>query len=508
MRAAADHPAESIADAGFASRVAGLVTVLAALVGIAGAIHYAQQDLTLSHYDARGHLVVARRLIDNLTPGWRQIGGVWLPLPHLLNALPVQWDWSYRTGWSGVGLSITFLTLGLRALSGYLVRTTSSWAIGVTIPLVILLNPNVLYLQSTPMTEALLFGLSLMALVSVDRWTSDAAEGQTGRTGLILAALVLTRYEGWCIAAALIGFAAIGRGRRALPLAAYPAGAVGIFLWMSWASTGSWLVTSGFFEANNPALGHPSLAFSQVMDGARQLGGAWLLWLGAAGATSAVLRCLQTAWSDSGIKRVDAARALLPLSLAAAAALPMYAFTNGHPIRIRYMTALVVAAAAIGALVWARLPRRAQTVAAAVCLLTAIWLTPPFDRTAPMVTEAQWERPFSNERRVVTATLAARWDGTPIMASMGSLGHYMQQMSEQGFALKDFLHEGNGDIWTTALGHPQSFVRWMLIEETAEGGDALATQARTNPSFLNGFTRVTASGGVALYVRSESVNRE
>ena len=38
-----------------------------------------------------------------------------------------------------------------------------------------------------------------------------------------------------------------------------------------------------------------------------------------------------------------------------------------------------------------------------------------------------------------------------IMASMGSLGHYMQEASRAGFAIRDFLHEGNGDIWLAAL---------------------------------------------------------
>ena len=33
-------------------------------------------DLVLSHYDARAHLVVARRVIDNITPGWQQVGAV------------------------------------------------------------------------------------------------------------------------------------------------------------------------------------------------------------------------------------------------------------------------------------------------------------------------------------------------------------------------------------------------------------------------------------------------
>ncbi len=75
--------------------------------------HYHRLGLTLSHYDARGHLVVARRIFDSITPGWQQIGAVWLPLPHLLNALPVQIDVFYRTGASGVAISIASFALAV-----------------------------------------------------------------------------------------------------------------------------------------------------------------------------------------------------------------------------------------------------------------------------------------------------------------------------------------------------------------------------------------------------------
>src|SRR5512142_2984126 len=76
------------------------------LVGCWAAWVYHDAGLTLSHYDTKGHLVVARRVIDSLTPGWRQLGGLWLPLPHLLNLLPVQVDAWYRTGASAVALSV------------------------------------------------------------------------------------------------------------------------------------------------------------------------------------------------------------------------------------------------------------------------------------------------------------------------------------------------------------------------------------------------------------------
>ena len=79
------------------------------------------------------------------------------------------------------------------------------------------------------------------------------------------------------------------------------------------------------------------------------------------------------------------------------------------------------------------------------------------------------------------------------MASMGSLGHYMQELSSAGFSVRDFLHEGNGDIWLAALDGPRPFVGWMLIEEKAEGGDMLAHIARENPRFSTG-SRACAKG--------------
>ena len=482
--------------------IARVVTALAALAGAAAAVYYAQQGLTLSHYDARGHLMVARRVFDSLTPGWQQLGAVWLPLPHLLNLLPAQWDWSYRTGFSGAVLSILPLSIGLGAFGGYLTRQTRSWAIGVATPLVILLNPNVLYLQSTPMTEPLLFGLALLGVVTLDRWLAEPDTAHTWTAGGVLAALVLTRYEGWAIAAALLAPAAIAAPGRTARLALFPAAAIAAFVLLSWGATGSWFVTSGFFEANNPALGLPGVALDQVVEGAGRLSGQWVLWLGLAGAAAGLISALGRIRSD----RTGAARALLPLALAASAALPLYAFTSGHPVRIRYMISLVVAASALSAFALARLPRRLRAPAAAVFLAAALWTSPPLDSQAPMVREAQWERPYSDARQLVTSALVERWDGTPIMASMGSLGHYMQQMSAQGFALKDFLHEGNGDIWKAALITPRPFVRWILIEESAEGGDQLAMLARANPSFLEGFARVTESGGVALYARTGSTS--
>ena len=75
-----------------------IIGTLAMGLGVTAALYYSRLGLTLSHYDAKAHLVVSRRILDSLTPGWEQIGAVWLPLPHLINMLPVQIDFFYRTG--------------------------------------------------------------------------------------------------------------------------------------------------------------------------------------------------------------------------------------------------------------------------------------------------------------------------------------------------------------------------------------------------------------------------
>jgi hypothetical protein len=223
------------------------------------------------------------------------------------------------------------------------------------------------------------------------------------------------------------------------------------------------------------------------------LSGAPLTWVGAAGLAIAL---------GFGLGSRRRAEMLIAVALSAMAAIPWTAFLNGHPFRIRYMVPLI-AVEAIGAGVAAGvLPgRRLRAACASALLVLAAYELRPLDASAPMVVEAQWDRPNAPVRARVTACLGRPSRGEKIMASMGSLGHYMQEASASGFAIRDFLHEGNGDIWLAALNGPRPFVQWVLIEEKAEGGDMLAHIARERPSFLAGYERMCEGAGLALYRR-------
>jgi hypothetical protein len=489
--------------------LAASVALVAALAGGLTALHYHYLGLTLSHYDSRGHLIVARRIFDNITPGWQQIGAVWLPLPHLLNALPVQIDANYQTGASAVILSVLSFAAATGAIAWIVQSITASAPAGVAAAAVFGLNPNVLYLQATPMTEPLLFALTTIGVAMLMEWS----KGQAGQlrqarvAGGTLALACLTRYEAWIVTAVALTaavWAAYRRGRKPLDalravaaVAVYPAVAIAGFCIFSRVVIGQWFVPGDFFVPENKALGLPLLAAAEIGWGTQMLSGGPLFWVGVAGV--ALLAAI-------GLFDRDRPEAMIALSLIATAALPWSAFIKGHPFRIRYMVPLIVIEA-IGAGTAAGVWRRTRAIGAIAVVGVAAFFLRPVDASAPMVVEAQWDRPNVSVRATVTACIGAPRAGDTIMASMGSLGHYMQETSRAGFRLRDFLHEGNGDIWLAAIQDPRPFAEWIVIEEKAQGGDALAHLAREHPHFLDGYSRVCDGAGLALYRRGRSADQ-
>ncbi len=482
----------------------GTTALAAGVAGVAGvlaALHYHRLGLTLSHYDARGHVIVARRIVDSITPGWQQIGAVWLPLPHLLNALPVQIDFFYRTGASGVAISIVSFAIAAGAIAWIVLAISGSEPAALAAALVFVLNPNVLYLQSTPMTEPLLLALMTLGVaMTIECAARPDSAALSHATGVVLALACLTRYEAWPVTMTVIAITLWVRWRAsgsvwfairgATRLAAYPMIAIVGFMIFSRVVIGEWFVASGFFVPENKARGDIWLVLKEIGWGVEMLSRSWLVWLGAAGLVGVAI---------AGLGRRP--ETLLVLAMLTMAATPMAAFYEGHPFRIRYMVPLL-AVQAIGVGVAAGATRRLRVPAAVAVVVCTVATLRPLDVGAPMVVEAQWDRPNTPVRAEVTACLGRRRPGEKIMASMGSLGHYMQEASRSGFALRDFLHEGNGDIWLAALDDPRPFADWVLVEEKAEGGDILARMARERPRFFDGYSRTCEGAGLALYRRN------
>jgi len=465
--------------------------------------------------------------------GMNELGWFKAPrtLPHLLNALPVQVAAWYGSGASAVAISIAAFAVAVGAISWIVLELTESAAAAVAGAAVFALNPNVLYLQATPMTEPLLLALTTVAVAMLMSWcgamTEEGGNGRKGGTGTmgilpsgrsslsspscrlvgsVFALACLTRYEAWPVTFAALLAAVCPRWRQGEPLpyaarrvgaiALFPIGAMAAFLVFSRVVIGEWFVTSGFFTPENKALGNPVLSAAEIWYGVRSLSGSFTVAIASVAAVALLIL---------GLGKARRSPLLIVLSLATTAALPWLAFIEGHPFRIRYMVPLI-AIEAIGVGYALGLVRRVLSRDALIVLVCALlaYECRPLDLTAPMVVEAQWDRPNVPIRERVTACLGSRQAGEKIMASMGSLGHYMQEALHAGFRLRDFLHEGNGDIWISAFTRgPRAFAQWVLIEEKREGGDMLALRARQNPHFLDGYSRVCEGAGLALYKRTQ-----
>jgi hypothetical protein len=476
-----------------------LLGAVATAAGAAAWLVFLRADLVLTHYDAKAHLVVARRVIDNITPGWQQIGAVWLPLPHLIQLLPTQIDFFYRTGVFASLVSIFCFGVTAYAAARLVLLITGSRLGATTAVLLLALNPNLLYLQSTPLTEPLLLAVTFLAVLWLYEWARSGQDIVPPRLGWLLFAAAWTRYEAWLILAAALPAAVIASPRppsvrRALRLAAWPGAAVALFVVNSRITVGSWFVSGGFYLADPTYEGLARKSLIAIWWGTHQMSGYVVEVVGLITAALLLAR---------GVRRRADTPALIPIALLASAALPFYAFVSGHPFRIRYMIPVVAACALFGGLAVGLMRVRQTPALMAIVLVASLVIESPlWDGTAPMIAEAQWDVPVSLNRRAVTACLARDYRGEKVMASMGSLAHYMQELSHAGFNIADFLNEGNGIIWDAAMETgPAPHAGWMLVEEESEGGDILARALRRDASFAAGMTRVCAGGGVALYRR-------
>src|SRR5271166_4491978 len=193
-----------------------LLAWLATCVSVFSFLFYFQRGDVLLYGDAVAHINIARRVFDSKTPGLLQLGTVWLPLPHLLM---IPFLMSKNMWQSGAGGSIpsmaayVFSVVGIFRLTRTILSrmatpdTTTHLAAWIAAA-ISATNPNLIYMQSTAMGESLYLALFIWAVV----YFTDAARGNAGaliKCGLCLAGACLTRYDGWFLAAAIIGVALV-----------------------------------------------------------------------------------------------------------------------------------------------------------------------------------------------------------------------------------------------------------------------------------------------------------
>ncbi|MBA2285712.1 MAG: hypothetical protein H0W02_09530 [Ktedonobacteraceae bacterium] len=169
----------------------------ASLASIASLIYYFQNHQILLMNDSYSHMLIARRVFDNLTPGITQLGGIWLPLPHIL-MLPFVWNnYLWDTGLAGSFVSMPCYVIAAVYLFRAARRLTHNDLSSFIGTLLFILNPNILYIQTTPLSEPVLIAAMTVASYYFLAWAQEDTPifliGAAGATFLA----TLARYDGW-----------------------------------------------------------------------------------------------------------------------------------------------------------------------------------------------------------------------------------------------------------------------------------------------------------------------
>jgi len=172
-----------------------------------------RHDAMLNYGDAVAHLHIARRVFDCHQPRLTQLGSVWLPLPHILLLPFVQVYAWWANGFAGVIPS----ALAYLASCAGIYRLARRWLPPSAAALSLAffaLNPNLLYLQTTAMTEPLFLCEMIWITLWLVEWRASLNESRAHSAHLqafiaaALVAAVFTRYDGWVMA--FLAWTAIG----------------------------------------------------------------------------------------------------------------------------------------------------------------------------------------------------------------------------------------------------------------------------------------------------------
>jgi hypothetical protein len=475
------RPAAAAARPGGAVAVALVLLVLS--LWSAGAVWFFHSHGWLLYYgDAEAHLNIARRIVDSRTPGYDQLGTVWLPLPHAI-MLPFVRDAALWQ--SGLAAAIPMgccFVLGGAFLFAAVRRLFDSTAAALAATALVALNPNLMYLQSLAMTEAVFFAALMALLYATVRFRESQGWGAVVGAAVAACAAALTRYEGWFLLPFVALYFLLAARQRRLATAAVFCLLAGLgplwWLFHNWWLAGDPLefyrgpYSAMAIQGNRVYPGHRdwNAAFYYYRTAVEFCSGQALLWMALAGTVVALVRrawwavallllpgvfyvwslhssgtpiFVPTLWPHS-YYNTRYGLALLPLLAVAAAALTMVA-----PARFRGILATLVVVA--GSMQWALYPH------------PDYWVT---WKESKVNSEARREW-----TRQVAERLAPRYRaGEGIFTSFSDItGIYRTA----GIPLRETFTGDNGLPWLATTRRPELFPlpQWAVVV----AGDAVQT---------------------------------
>ena len=499
---------------------------IACCASIVSCWYFFQQHEILLYQDALSHMRISRGVFDSLTPGIAQLGSVWLPLPHIL-MWPFVWnDTLWHSGLAGSFVSMPCYVIAATCIFLSARRLTHSSSASFIGTLAFILNPNVLYLQTTPLSETVCMATFTMAAYFFLCWAQDGKLQQLITAAACTMLASLARYDGWALFIGLLCAAIIIGWMKREKLQQIQAhliifgvlGGLGIMLWFLWNK----------IIFGDPLFFQKGLYSSQSQQSLELTAGKLFayhnVWQAirfytvdateTVGLTLMILAALAVIW-------FVLTRKFTPETLAGLLFLipfPFYiaALYSGQAIiwvpganppdahlywyNVRYGAQMVAPIALfiailvdkISRLSWFRYRAIARMVVLAAVILQTVLI---MSQGVISLQEGQYTYSCSPQKSIVVY-LAEHYNGGTLLQDV-----YASQfdVTDAGLDFHNVVYEGSGQFWTHALQNPATTVDWIVVTPHIQI-DPIDQRVTQDPTFLSQFKLVVRqSDGILLY---------
>jgi hypothetical protein len=182
-----------------------IVIIISAVAGLIAQYISFSDEYIFAYRDSIYRLDASRRFLDALNPGlFNQIGTVWLPLPNFIMFPLASINILWKTGLAGS--IVNFIAFIFNAIAIFLTLRllTENKIARFSGLLFFILNPNILYFQTTPMSEQLYLTFFSFSVYYLIKWNVTKLGKDIFFAGLFSAMASCTRYDGWTFALAAV----------------------------------------------------------------------------------------------------------------------------------------------------------------------------------------------------------------------------------------------------------------------------------------------------------------
>lgn len=483
-----------------------IIFTILSLVSIISYLYFLADGLGLAYNDARSHLDIARRVVENLQPGFAQLGSVWLPLPHLLATITVWNNFMWHSGLSGaIESMVSYVATGI--LIYQILKIVNVSLLGRLIGVIVFAtNLNILYMQSTAMTELLLLGTMTAGVYELIQWHNDDNMIRLVKSSFWIMLSTMIRYDGWF----LLGFATILIVIQAYRKHGYKTAegvfflfttlaSFGILLWIIW----NWIIFKDplyfIFGPYAAATQQQSIASAGLLTTEHNLPFSVKSYIYSVIYNEGMLQTILAVigmslfWLDkkiSGSIKMASIALLAPfffniLALYLGQSVLFVQGLNGNSwFNVRYglMMAPTIAIF-IGYLVY-RLKNFKYIL---ILLLFFVMFFSFVNRDAVTIDDAIYGASGKN------VTQVSGWLNQHAMNTPGfvliSVASHDAIIFSSGLQMSRFIHEGDGLYWTLATTQPAHWARWIIMR-TNDTSDQTFKLLRFNKEFRNDYVLV------------------